>query len=95
MGGDGGGICPLCRRPMPPGSYSSHHLVPKSRKGRETVDLHHICHRKIHSLFSDKELAERYYSIELLCAHPEIEKFVRWVAKRPPGFYSKTVGKKR
>lgn len=80
---------------MPPGSYSSHHLVPKSRKGRDTVELHHICHRKIHSIFSEKELADHYHTMERLLNHPEVAKFVKWVAKRPPGFYSKTVEKKK
>ena len=80
---------------MPAGSYTSHHLIPKSRKGRKTVDLHHICHRKIHSLFSEKQLADHFHTIERLLEHPDVESFVKWVARRPPSFYSKTVEKKR
>ena len=38
-------ICSLCGRPIPPGSGTKHHLVPKLKGGKrsETVLLHAIC----------------------------------------------------
>ena len=82
--------CPLCHRPIPAGAGSLHHLVPKSRKGRETVLLHRICHRKIHSLFTEKELERSFSTIDLLLDHPELQAFVGWLVGKPPDFYVRT-----
>ena len=56
--------------------------------------MHIICHSKVHSLFTEAELAKSYSTIEALLAHEEIEKFVRWVKKRPPEFKSRNAAKK-
>lgn len=91
-------ICPLCRRPIPPEvKQSLHHLVPKLKGGKSgpTVLLHHICHREIHATLTEAELARNFNTIEALCAHPRLEKFIWWVAKRPPGFLSKVPGGRR
>ena len=80
--------CPLCGRPIPRGAGSRHHLVPKLKGGARgpTVLLHAICHGKIHSLFTEAELARHYPTIDELLEHPEVERFVRWVRKRPPEY---------
>ncbi|WP_412508775.1 HNH endonuclease [Roseovarius sp. SYSU LYC5161] len=91
-------VCPLCGRPIPPDARQSlHHLVPKLKggKGGLTVLLHQICHNEIHATLTEAELARAYDSIEALRAHPRLAKFIRWVAKRPPGFHSKTPGRRR
>ncbi len=91
-------ICPLCGRPIPPGvPQSLHHLIPKLKggKGGPTVLLHHICHREIHATLSEAELARSYNTIEALRLHPRLEKFITWIAKRPPEFQSKIPGKRR
>ncbi|MCB9230456.1 MAG: HNH endonuclease [Bacteroidia bacterium] len=76
--------CPICGRELVPGkSINEHHLVPKSEKGRETVTLHVICHTKIHSVFTEKELADYYYTIERIISHEEMKKFISWVRKQP------------
>ncbi|MEM7169760.1 MAG: HNH endonuclease signature motif containing protein [Pseudomonadota bacterium] len=83
-------LCPLCGRPIPEEAKSRHHLVPKSLKGRETVLLHRICHRKIHSLFTERELQKRFSTIEALKSHPEMAAFLNWVGDKPAGFYVRT-----
>ncbi len=91
-------ICPLCERPIPPEARQSrHHLVPRLRggKGGETVLLHQIYHNEIHATLTETELAQSYSTIGALRGHPRLEKFIRWVAKRPPGFHSKTPGGRR
>ncbi len=67
-----------------------HHPVPKSRGGRERQPIHPICHRTIHRHFSNSDLARRYSTAEALLAHPEIRKFVDWVASKPPDFHAPT-----
>lgn len=91
-------ICPLCLRPLPSDApQSRHHLIPrlKGGKGGETVLLHHICHKEIHATLTEVELARDYDTIDALRAHPRLAKFVKWVAKRPPDFMSKTTGGRR
>lgn len=91
-------ICPLCARPIPPGvRQSHHHLIPKLKggKGGPTVLLHQICHNEIHATLTEAELARDYASIAALQAHPRLAKFIRWVAKRPPEFISRTPGRRR
>ncbi len=91
-------ICPLCERPIPADARQSmHHLIPKLRggKGGPTVLLHQICHNEIHATLTETELAREFSTIEALRGHPRLAGFIRWVAKRPPTFHSKTPGKRR
>jgi hypothetical protein len=82
--------CPLCQRDIAHPA-NLHHLLPISKGGKHTptVLLHVICHNKIHSLFTEKELAKDYNSIEKLLANEEIQKFIKFVSKQPPTYYDK------
>lgn len=91
-------LCPLCRRPIPPGVKASrHHLTPRLKGGArgETVLLHDICHRTLHAQFSEAELARHLTSIDALRANPGIARFLVWVARRPPEFTSRIPGPRR
>jgi hypothetical protein len=81
--------CFLCGRPLGR-RVERHHPVPKSRGGRETVPVHPICHRAIHRALSNKELEKGYSSAEALRAHPEIARFLGWVAGKDPDFHVPT-----
>jgi hypothetical protein len=83
-------LCPLCDRPIPPAQRDAHHLVPKSRGGAQTVWLHRICHRQIHALFTETELAREYHQVDTLKAHPEMARFLDWVRRRPDDFFERT-----
>ena len=85
----GNNKCTLCGRELAE-PYDRHHIVPKSEGGKETVDLHRICHSKIHSLFTIKELKSEFSNIEKLKRNEEIIKFVKWLEGKPPQFYKKT-----
>ena len=76
-------------------SVERHHLVPRSRGGRVSEPVHRICHRKIHSLWSETELARGLASWEALRAAPELAAFLAWVRRRPPEFVSRTKTAKR
>ena len=82
-------LCPICSRPMPDGSYNEHHLVPATFKGREKVALHIICHNKLHHTFCEREMANHYNTVDRILEHAEIQKFVKWVQKRPNDFRDK------
>ncbi len=86
-------MCPVCLRPLGK-RREKHHLVPRSEGGRATVAVHPICHRKIHSVFSERELAVEYATPQALRTHPEIAAFIKWVAKRPPDFHRRTERKR-
>lgn len=81
-------ICPLCKRPMPEGSYNEHHLIPATFKGKEKIALHVVCHDKLHHTLTEREMQHHYHTIERLLEHEEIQKFVKWVSKQTPDFYS-------
>lgn len=83
-------ICPLCRRPIPDSEKDAHHLVPKSKGGRETQYMHRVCHRQIHALLSESELAKTFNHVEALLAHPGIARFVAWIKTKPDNFYERT-----
>lgn len=80
--------CPICSREIVDGiSSDEHHLVPRTFKGRETIRLHRVCHQKIHSVLTERELLNYYHTIERLLEREEIQTFVKWVSKKPPEYY--------
>nr|WP_273502696.1 hypothetical protein [Paracoccus sphaerophysae] len=70
-------VCPLCLRPIPPGSGSRHHLVPKLKGGArgETVLIHAVCHKSIHCTLTEGELARSYATVEAVRAHEGLRRF--------------------
>ncbi len=83
-------ICPLCDRNIPKTQIDAHHLVPKSHRATETVMLHRICHRQIHALFTETELARQFNTIEKLKSHEEILRFIDWVKQKPDDFFERS-----
>lgn len=51
--------------------------------------MHRVCHQKIHSVFTERELAERFHTFEALRGHEAIERFVKWVQKKDPEFVTR------
>ena len=60
--------CALCERPLG-AKVEWHHLIPKSEGGRVTAPVHPICHRTIHALVSNRELATAFADVDALRAH--------------------------
>ena len=90
-------ICPLCNR-MLAGICNKHHLLPKSKGGKNTptIVLHKICHDKIYAMFTEMELKRLYNTIEQLQQNEEMQKFIKWLSNKEPEFYDKSVkGKER
>jgi len=79
--------CPLCGRPLVPGrSVDKHHLIPKSYKGKESDDVHMVCHRKIHSALTEYELFHEWNTWKKLRGHPDIVTFIKWLSKKDPEY---------
>ncbi|AIT07026.1 HNH endonuclease [Sphingomonas taxi] len=81
--------CPICGRALGV-KVEWHHLVPKSEGGRVTAAVHPICHRTVHALIPNAELARTYADPVTLAAHPGIARFVAWVADKPADFHAPT-----
>jgi predicted choloylglycine hydrolase len=98
--------CELCLRDEV--QVTRHHLIPRAmhRKQRfrnvferdeltgRIALLCRACHKYIHTVLSERELATAYSSIDQLRAHPEIAKFVSWLAKKPAGLRVPSVKKR-
>lgn len=99
--------CQLCGRAG--AELTRHHLIPRTRHGNkrsrrrfalETMRsrilwLCRPCHKQIHALFTEKELAEQYHSREALLKHEEVQRFVAWIGNKPAGFVPATALRRR
>lgn len=79
--------CCICNRVLGDINISKHHLIPKCKKGKETITIHNICHAKIHHTFCENQLRDYYHTVDRLINHSEIEKFIKWVANKDPSYY--------
>jgi 5-methylcytosine-specific restriction endonuclease McrA len=93
---NGAGECGLCGRRVE--RLTRHHLVPRTRhknkRNKKTFDRQEIhrtvglcspCHRHIHTVLDNKELERDYNTIDALKSHPDIQRFVAWIGKKPHG----------
>lgn len=83
--------CWLCERPLGL-RVEWHHPKPKSRGGKNTVPLHPICHRIIHTHFGNAELARLPAEPAPLREQPDIARFLIWISGKPPDFHAPTHG---
>ncbi len=79
--------CALCQRPLGV-RVEWHHLIPKSQGGRQTAPVHPICHRTIHALVPNAELARSFADPAALRTREDVARFLRWVADKPPDFHA-------
>ena len=79
-------ICPICKRSIPFQYMEKHHLIPKTKKGKETVLMCNCCADQLHQLFSNKELSKNLNTIEKLVAHPKMQRWAEWIGKKPSEF---------
>ncbi|OCA84319.1 hypothetical protein A8F94_16545 [Bacillus sp. FJAT-27225] len=77
--------CELCLREDV--ETTTHHLTPREMGGTflPTANLCKPCHKQIHALYSNEELAFRLNTIERLKDDPQIGKFLKWIRKQPSG----------
>ena len=77
------GTCELCEREEV--EITVHHLTPKEMGGTflPTANLCIPCHKQIHALYTNEELAIRLNTVLLLKDDPKIGSFIKWIQKQP------------
>ncbi|WP_026690969.1 HNH endonuclease [Alteribacter aurantiacus] len=77
------GSCELCKREGV--RLTEHHLIPREEGGAhlDTAMLCQPCHKQIHNLYTNQELAIRLDTIERLQDDEKIKKFLKWIKKQP------------
>lgn len=77
-------LCELCHREVD--KLTIHHLIPKQKKGHHgpKINICSACHRQIHVLYDNTQLAQKLNSLEKLQNEPQMQKFITWVSKQDP-----------
>lgn len=57
--------------------------------------MHRVCHKKIHAVLTEKELARDFATPDALHGHPEIASFIRWVQRKPPEWNARHASPRR
>lgn len=80
--------CELCEREME--QLTIHHSIPRQNTKRKkavpgsTTEICSACHRQIHALFENKQLARELNTVEKLKDEPQMQKFLAWVKQQNP-----------
>lgn len=102
-------VCLLCKRNEI--YTDKHHLIPRTMHQRikkqrdkkpllferihETVNLCRACHSKIHQEFSEKELAFKYNTLDIILEQKIIKDWIEWIKNKPCNFSSKEKKKRK
>ena len=62
-------------------------IISLAEGGRVTAPVHPICHRTIHATLPNAQLARDYAEPAVLRAHPDIARFLAWIADKPADFH--------
>jgi hypothetical protein len=65
-------------------SVNYHHLIPRSKGGKETVSCCFTCENFIHKKWNHNELRDVYNSVEVILANKEFQSFLKWRRKQLP-----------
>jgi len=77
------GVCELCGRNNV--ETTVHHLLPREMGGSfgPTANLCIPCHKQIHALYTNQEIAIRLSTIDELRRDEQLMRFVKWIRKQP------------
>ena len=70
-----------------------HHLKPKQKGGTadDRTPLCRPCHKQLHAVFSNTELAQQFASLQVLRESPQLQPFLKWIRKQRPDRVFRTV----
>ncbi|SES26547.1 HNH endonuclease [Salipaludibacillus aurantiacus] len=77
------GQCEVCTRNEV--ELTEHHLIPKEEGGThlQTAMLCKPCHKQIHNLYTNRELAVRLGTVKKLQNDEQLKKFIKFIRKQP------------
>ncbi len=77
------GTCELCHRENV--VLTKHHLLPREEGGKEEhiAYICEACHKHIHALYTNRELAIRLNTIKALQEDEKIAKYLKFIRKQP------------
>jgi len=78
--------CPICDRETPDEYQEEHHLIPKCKKGKETATMCCSCGDMVHQLIEVKDMARIYNTIDSIKSHEGMQKWAKWISKKPNDF---------
>jgi len=87
-------ICPICSRATIKRYQEKHHLEPKNKKS-DTVSVCCSCGDILHKLFTIQELGKKYNTLEKILANEDVQKWIRWIQKKPYDFSITMATKKK
>jgi 5-methylcytosine-specific restriction enzyme A len=75
--------CELCKREEV--ETTVHHLLPREMGGNygSKANLCIPCHKQIHAIFTNEQLAEKLFTIERLENEEEMINYLKWIKKQP------------
>lgn len=75
--------CELCGREQV--ETTVHHLLPKEMGGTfgPNANLCIPCHKQIHALYRNEEIAARLTTIDRLKNDEQLARFIKWIRKQP------------
>ncbi|HAX72021.1 MAG TPA: hypothetical protein DCY20_00705 [Firmicutes bacterium] len=75
--------CALCHRNDV--TLTKHHALPKEEGGKENdiILICTDCHRQIHALYTNKELAIRLNTVQTLLEDEQLKRFFKFIRKQP------------
>lgn len=89
-------ICVFCSRDVL--ITTRHHLIPKTTHSKkkiknsfskeqrmETIDVCCDCHKTIHKVIPEMQLATEYNTLEMLNSHNKLQNFKLWIIKQHEG----------
>lgn len=60
-----------------------HHVIPKSKGGKEIVPTCETCESYIHKTWSHNQLRDTYNNVEAILADEGFQRFLKWRRKQP------------
>lgn len=89
--------CGLCNRPFGRRDLTEHHCLPREHGGgRDDIAwLCKQCHGMVHATYTNATLAALYPTLGKLRLAPELQPFLAWVRKQPPGRVKKNKSRRR
>jgi len=72
--------CELCKLNV---HTNRHHLTPKSKGGKITINCCETCENYLHRTWTHNELRDIYNSVEAILDSLKFQAFLRWRRKQP------------